>query len=345
MPPSRLFSVAKSSSRAVLYLGKRAYTRPRSNFVFPMESSETSLSEWGSFTSLSRWAADPALGEQTLIIVDGKLPVIDGTLVFAPGPAERVAPGMLAVPVAPSVSAVALPADAAKAALPGATWRGWRDLAVDGAFAPDVEAALRAAALLAWHRSAAHSGADGTPTEPAFGGLRRATVGERPRTLYPRIDPVAIVLCVSADGERVLLGRQAAFPPGMFSCIAGFVELGESAEAAALRELREETGVRAARVALVASQAWPVGRAGGAEIMLACVASAADAAAEAIDVAGAGEGGGELSEARWFGRAEVREMLARTHADGLFAPPRLAIAHGLLRRWLDGKLAAPAAVL
>ena len=73
--------------------------------------------------------------------------------------------------------------------------------------------------------------------------------------------------------------------------------------------------------------------------MLACAARAADAAAEAIDVgSGGGEGAGELSEARWFSRDEVRAMLSRTHAGGLFAPPRLAIARSLLERWVDGTL-------
>lgn len=295
---------------------------------------------WGSFTSLARWIPDPSIGELTLILVDGKLPCRDGSLAFAPGSASKVAPGALAVPVAPSVSAVSLPADVATTALPGAVWKGWRELASGGGLAPEVEAALRAAALLSWHRSAAFSGLDGAPTVPIDGGKRRATESEPPRVLYPRVDPVAIVLCVSADGSRALLGRQEAWPPGMFSCIAGFVELGESAEAAALRELLEETGVRGARATLVASQAWPVGRAGGAELMLACVAVAEDAGAEAVDTKRGGEGGGELSEARWFDRAQARAMLERTHPDGLFAPPRLAIAHGLLRRWVDGNLHA-----
>ena len=302
---------------------------------------------WGAFTSPSTWSPDPSLGELTLVVLpDGSLPSRDGALALAPGAASIVAPGALAVPMAPRVSAVALTAEAAAAAVPGAAWRPWREFARGGALAPDVEAAVRAGALLAWHRAARHWGVDGSPTAPADDGRRRVAGGggaSRPRTLYPRVDPVAIVLCVSADGERALLGRQAAWPPRMFSCIAGFVELGESAECAALRELQEETGVRAARAALVASQAWPAGRAGGAELMLACVAVAVDAAAEAVDVGHAGDAGGagELSEARWFSREEVRAMVDGEHAGGLSAPPRLAIAHALMRRWASGALAAP----
>ena len=156
----------------------------------------------------------------------------------------------------------------------------------------------------------------------------------------------------------------------MYSCVAGFVELGESAENAAVRECYEETRVRCGPARLVGSQPWPVGRGGGCELMLGCIARALDEpGAEEVDVnGGGGGGGGELSEARWFTRTEVASMLERSAGGGtgaagsgagagtsagasasaaaggaeapplLCAPTRLAIAHALMRRWVDGSL-------
>jgi NAD+ diphosphatase len=293
---------------------------------------------WGAFTTPSTWA--PA-APSTLVLVDQKIPTRDDAIVFLAGPASALAPSSASVPLSSTSTAHAVALDAAAAAAllgPGVVWRAWRELVVDGALPADAEAAIRALALLNWHRANAFSAADGTPTAPTPCGRRRTTAAGR--TLYPRVDPVAICLVSSADGQRCLLGRQAAWPAGMYSCVAGFVELGESAEAAAAREVLEETGVRASRVALVGSQAWPVGRAGGSELMLACTAVAADAAAEAVDVGAGGagaEGAGELSDARWFSRGDARAMLARTHAEGFFAPPAMAIAHALIRRWAEAE--------
>jgi NAD+ diphosphatase len=305
---------------------------------------------WGAFTSAERWEPDAALGPQTLLVVDSSIAVhADGTLLLLPGTAATVAPHALAVvPLAPRAEAAAVDAATAAALLgAGAALRTWRELAgAGGELRADAEAAVRAVALLAFHRAAAFSPADGVPTTMAAGGRRR-TAGAR--TIYPRIDPVAIALVVSADGARVLLGRQAAWPAGLHSCVAGFVELGETAEGAAAREVLEETGVRVGAPVLVASQPWPIGRGGGAELMLASVARALDAAAEAVDVGpaaaagGDGDGKGELEAARWFTRDEARAMLdaaAARESGAPFAPPRLAIAHALIRRFVEGALPA-----
>jgi NAD+ diphosphatase len=213
----------------------------------------------------------------------------------------------------------------------------------------EVEAAVRAISLLAWHLDSVYSGADGTPTSftPACGGRRRKTASGR--TMYPRMDAVAIVLVESADGQRCLLGRQASYPPGMYTCISGFVEHGESAENAAMRETHEETAVvcTPGSAQLVASQPWPCGRGNHCELMLGVFARAV-AGGETIDcgaggalMAGGAQGVAELQDARWFSREEARTMLERSvkkswAAGELLVPPPLAIAHALISRWVSG---------
>lgn len=135
-----------------------------------------------------------------------------------------------------------------------------------------------------------------------------------------------------------------ADPPGMYTCCSGFVEHGESAEVAAVREVLEETAVVCEPARLVGSQPWPLGRGHHCELMLGCIARATSPDAEVIDVTtgGGAGGGGELEEARWFGREEVRQMLGRRPGDAtaLAVPPSFAIAHSLIRRWAEGSLSA-----
>jgi NAD+ diphosphatase len=113
---------------------------------------------------------------------------------------------------------------------------------------------------------------------------------------FPRTDPATIMLVT--DGERALLGRQKNWPPGMYSTLAGFVEPGESAEDAVVREVFEETGVRAGDVRYFASESWPFPR----SLMLGFVARA-----KTFDV----RSGDELEDARWFTRDEVAAMQSR----------------------------------
>ena len=137
---------------------------------------------------------------------------------------------------------------------------------------------------------------------------------------YPRVDPVVIMLA-EHDG-RLLLGRQAHFPPNRYSALAGFVEVGESIEAAVARELFEEAGIRAFNIRYVASQPWPF----PSSLMIGCHADAKSTRLT-IDT-------NELEDARWFTRDEVQAALGE-HIDAPFRPPpKSAIARTLLERWL-----------
>jgi NAD+ diphosphatase len=136
---------------------------------------------------------------------------------------------------------------------------------------------------------------------------------------FPRTDPVVIMLAV--DGDACLLGRQPRFPKGMYSALAGFLEPGETIEAAVRREIQEEAGVACGEVRYFASQPWPF----PSSLMIGCFAEARSLALEVDRV--------ELEDARWFPRDEALALLERRHPDGLAAPIPMAIAHHLLKRW------------
>jgi NAD+ diphosphatase len=134
---------------------------------------------------------------------------------------------------------------------------------------------------------------------------------------FPRIDPAIIVLIT--DGERALLGRQATWPPGRYSTIAGFVEPGESLEDAVAREVMEETGVAVTGARYDSSQPWPF----PASIMIGFRAWARPGSAIKCT--------GELEDARWFSREEIR-------AGGVaLLPSAYSISFRLIAAWMDGK--------
>ena len=135
---------------------------------------------------------------------------------------------------------------------------------------------------------------------------------------FPRTDPVVIMAV--EQGDRVLLGRQPSWPPGRYSTLAGFVEVGDSIEEAVRREVLEEAGVRVGAVRYVASQPWPF----PSQLMIGCVAVAEDDQLR-IDTA-------ELEDAFWATRNEVRAALSG-ESGRFVAPPAYAIAHSLLVAW------------
>lgn len=189
---------------------------------------------------------------------------------------------------------------------------------VDAAEAPTFAAAL---SLANWHRRHGHCSVCGQATEPNRGGWSRAC-GSCGAEHYPRVDPVVIMLA-EHDG-RLLLGRQPHYPPGRFSALAGFVEPGESIEAAVARELKEEAGIDVRNVRYLSSQPWPFPN----TLMIGAHATALDDSL-AIDT-------NELDDARWFTRQEVIDALAQRSEASFQAPPPWAIARTLLEAWLDG---------
>jgi len=196
-----------------------------------------------------------------------------------------------------------------------------RTLAVEGTLtAADMGALAQARSLSHWHLRNGHCSVCGAPTVMKIGGYRRdcPSCGAEH---FPRTDPVVIMLAI--DGERALLGRQARFPAGMYSCLAGFVEPGETIEDAVRRETQEEAGIKVGRVRYHSSQPWPF----PASLMIGCHAEALTTDVHPDDA--------ELEACRWFDRAEVLEMLADTHPDGLKCPPTIAIAHHIIRAWAE----------
>jgi len=191
-----------------------------------------------------------------------------------------------------------------------------QDLVAAGALGILAEAK----SMLDWHRRHSFCANCGAASRVTTAGWQRVcdVCGARH---FPRVDPVVIMLVI--DGERCLLGRQRQFAPGMYSALAGFVEPGETAEDAVRREVMEEAHVKCAKVVYFASQPWPF----PSSLMIGCFAQASDTDI-VVDT-------NELEDARWFSRQEVAAMLAGTHADGLSAPKPFAIAHHLLRAYVE----------
>jgi NAD+ diphosphatase len=184
----------------------------------------------------------------------------------------------------------------------------------------DGGAAAAARALFEWHRRHGFCASCGTRTEVEEAGWKRKCQ-DCGAEHFPRVDPVAIMLAVR--GDKCLLGRQKAWRPGFWSCLAGFVEPGETIEQAAAREIFEEAGVRCtARADYLFCQPWPF----PSSLMIGLILEA-DGEDISID-------GYELETARWFTREEAAAMMAGKHPEA-FAPPRFAIAHHVIKAWLD----------
>jgi NAD+ diphosphatase len=185
---------------------------------------------------------------------------------------------------------------------------------------PAGEAALAAYAgsLLAWHRRHRFCANCGAPTEPRDGGHERVCPSCEAHH-FPRTDPVVIVR-VTDGADGLLLGRQARWPEGRFSLIAGYVEPGETLEEAVSREVVEESGVAVDSVSYIASQPWPF----PSSLMLGFSAVAARGNPSPAD--------DELAEVHWFERDEV-ERAARGEGPLLLAPP-YSIARRLIDEWL-----------
>jgi NAD+ diphosphatase len=196
----------------------------------------------------------------------------------------------------------------------GAQAKGLRDV---GHLLSDRDAGLlvHAVGLANWHASHPRCPRCGAPTESVRGGAVRRCP-EDGSEHFPRTDPAMIVL-VTDGGDRCVLGRQAIWPAGRFSTLAGFVEPGESAEQAVVREVMEETGIVVRDVVYKASQPWPF----PASLMLGFYAICdPDAVPVPRD--------GELEDARWFTKDELRDGRS-------MLPTPVSIAWKLITDWLE----------
>lgn len=175
-----------------------------------------------------------------------------------------------------------------------------------------------ARALIIWRKRQRFCGVCGYKAVPERAGhVIRCTNESEPHEFFPRIDPAIIVLVT--DGERALLGRQASWPPGRYSTIAGFVEPGESLEDAVAREVFEETGVPIRNPRYDSSQPWPF----PSSLMIGFQAEAAPGSRIQV--------GEELEDARWFTREEIR-------SEGLpYVPPSHSISFRLISTWLEAE--------
>lgn len=193
----------------------------------------------------------------------------------------------------------------------------FQDLRFLGTVLPPDEANLvaHARALVLWHASQMFCGVCGSSARPESGGNTRICVNaDCGREVFPRVDPAIIVLV--SDGDRCLLGRQANWPEGLYSTIAGFAEPGESLEDAVSREVYEETNVHVGEVRYHSSQPWPF----PSSLMLGFTANAVETDIQLND--------GELEDAQWFSRKELRSGFPKL-------PFRISIARRLVDHWIE----------
>jgi NAD+ diphosphatase len=196
-----------------------------------------------------------------------------------------------------------------------------RSIAVQGLVgADDLPPLAEAKALLGWHARHRFCPNCGAPTQVVQSGWRRDCPVCKARH-FPRTDPVVIMLVIS--GDRCVLGRSQRFAGSMWSCLAGFIEPGETIEEAVRREVQEEVGVVCGKVKYFASQPWPF----PSSLMIGCHTQALS---EDIEI-----DRDEIEAARWFDRAELAAMLRREHKEGLTTPPPVAIAHHIIRDFVE----------
>jgi NAD+ diphosphatase len=201
--------------------------------------------------------------------------------------------------------------------------RPWRTLREVGVLLSDRDAGLFATfqGLANWHAAHTHCPMCGASTEPDQGGwIRRCTRDGSEH--YPRTDP-AVIMAVTDPGDRLLLARSPHWPQGRLSVLAGFVEPGESLEAAVAREVFEEVGLVVDQVRYLGNQPWPF----PSSLMVGFSARALDPALHLDEV--------EIVEALWVTRTELREKVL---AGSLGISPTVSIARRMIEHWYGGPI-------
>jgi NAD+ diphosphatase len=184
---------------------------------------------------------------------------------------------------------------------------------------PDAGILATAKSMFEWRRKHKWCSNCGQETAVSDGGWKRLCPSCQAEH-FPRTDPVAIMLAL--HGGRCLLGRQALWPSGMYSALAGFIEPGETIEEGCARELKEEAGLTATAVRYHSSQPWPW----PSSLMMGLMAD--------VDSDTAAPDQTELEAVKWFTKDEARALI-KGELDGFFAPPPLAIAHQLIKAWAE----------
>jgi NAD+ diphosphatase len=201
------------------------------------------------------------------------------------------------------------------------TLENYQTLRTLGDFLTQLEMglAIHSQAIANWHHTHQFCARCGAPTLSANGGsLRKCSTDGSEH--YPRTDGAVIVL-VKDDKDRVLLGRQKVWPEKRFSCFAGFVEPGESFEQTVLREVFEESGIKADEITYLGSQPWPF----PASIMISFSAIATNPAAAKAD-------GEEIEEIIWLTREEMCAAIAN---QSLTLPPGMSVARKMIEFWYE----------
>jgi len=196
-----------------------------------------------------------------------------------------------------------------------------RSIAIQGLVtAEHLPPLAEAKAMLHWHARHRFCSNCGSRSDLVEAGWKRACPACKAEH-FPRTDPVVIMLTVS--GDKGLLGRSGRFAATMWSCLAGFVEPGEAIEDAVRRETLEEAGVKCGRVKYLYSQPWPFP-------MSLMIGAHAEGLNDNLTM-----DPNELVGLRWFSKDECAAMLMRKHPEDLTCPPPVAIAHHIIRSWVE----------
>jgi len=206
---------------------------------------------------------------------------------------------------------------------------------------PVTEAGLvgRGYTMTTWNANCNFCQTCGSPMKRTFSGCLRQCTANCEHNQYPPIFPVAITRVLDHSRQKALLVRQPRSPKGMYSCIAGFMEPGETFQDCVRREIAEEAGIVVEDIRYFQSQTWPLSFNSQSSLMLGATAVAMEGSEE-LDI-----DRGELEDAKWFTKAEVTEAYERVkknpaifrgNEEGVFViPPSGALAHHLLRNWID----------